>query len=192
MKVDINKKPDWKKFFDKRIKASNLSGYFHRILFEFIKYYGPGENILLVSEPHRHAKILKKYFNYNRDDIDVILYKKKHGEKYEYDLNILFDLNKKYDIVFCQAVLEHVCRPSILIENLSNFTKDNKYIILMSESPKKKYHPYPVDCVRFFKDFYKEMCNYLPIKLIEYEEDDKNHHFVVYKKVVLDNDRKKS
>jgi len=28
MKVDINKKPDWKKFFDKRIKASNLSGYF--------------------------------------------------------------------------------------------------------------------------------------------------------------------
>jgi hypothetical protein len=175
-------KPDWKTFLGDRIEVDNLSGYFHRILFEYIRYYGSGDNILLVSEPLRYKKLLKKWFDYDAKDIDKISYSKKHGEKYKYDLNIIQKPNKQYDVVFCQAVLEHVCRPSILIENLVNFTNEGKYIVLMSEGVPKSYHPYPIDCIRFFEDFYRNLTIYLPMELLEFEEDEMGHQFIMYKK----------
>jgi len=181
-----SQKPNWKKFFGRKIKANNLSGYFHEILFEFIKYYGPGKNILLVLEPLICKKVFKEYFGYMDIDIDNISYEGERGEEYKFDLNVIVKhekkISKQYDIVFCQAVLEHICRPSILIENLVDFTNDGKYIILMSVNPRKKYHGYPLDCVRFFADFYKDLTNYLSIELMEFEEDEKGCQFIVYRK----------
>jgi len=157
------------------------------MLFEYMKYYGVGDSLLLVGEPKDCIPVFKEHFN-NLIDIDIFGTSGEKGEYYEYDLNKLMSVKKKYSMVFCQAVLEHVCRPSIFVENLVNFTKDRGFITCMSVGPKFGYHAFPIDCVRFFRDFYVDLQRYLPIDLIEYEEDSIDCQFVLYQKRKLDNE----
>lgn len=176
---------NFKQFFYKKILAPNSSGFFHTILFEYMKYYGVGKNILLVCEPEQCCEVFREHFS--KDiyiDIlpDIVEKDKNNVLAFKYDLNTIFNINKTYDTVFCQAILEHVCRPSVCIENLSNMTNTDGIIIIMSHSPPFPYHRYPIDCVRFYKDFYEDLQRYLPIQLIEYEDDDAGSHFVVYRK----------
>lgn len=182
---------DFKQFYRKYIPAPNSSGFFHSILLEYMKFYGVGDSILLVTEPKESCEVFKTYFGSN---ISVDIFPEKvvknvveiNGnvtEVFQDDLNVIIDVQKKYDTVFCQAVLEHVCRPSICIENLVNMTNEGGIIVLMSHSPSFQYHAYPIDCVRFFRDFYVDLQKYLPINLLEYDEYDNAYNFVVYRKV---------
>jgi hypothetical protein len=84
------------KFLEEKIKAPNLSGYYHAVLFEFIKYYKPGKNLLLVGEPLACKSIFTKYFD--DIEIDIMPYEGEKGCNYLYDLNVLIDYDKKYDL----------------------------------------------------------------------------------------------
>ena len=172
-------KKNFSEYFHQNIPAPNTSKAFHRILFEFMKHYGPFKSILLVGEPDGCIEVFKQHFG-EEVIVDTLSTSGKKGEYYEYDLNIPTDLTKRYDVVFSQAVLEHVCRPSVFIENLA--TLATKYVVVMSVGPAFGYHQFPIDCVRFFKDFYVALQKYLPIKLVEYEQDNIQCQFVMYKK----------
>jgi len=170
------------------MKAPNLSHFFWTILFDFARKYRQGDDTWVVAEP----KAVLPMFKRELPGCNPVLLQTsgKRGERYDTDLNILRDYEKQFDIVFSQALLEHVCRPSIVLENFTRATKPGGIIVLHTHRPGRAFHPYPVDCVRFFKDFFTEMQKYLPIELIEYIEHPstgpKSYHvFVAYRKKIM-------
>lgn len=166
--------------FNEYIPAPNSSLGFHYQLFNYLDKYSFSKNtILLVSEKEDVIPVFKKFF----PDLDFynMGYEGEHGEIFT-DLNILHKVRWTYDIVFNQAVLEHVCRPSIFVENLANYTTINGHIIIHTHNPKMAEHKWPHDCVRFLKDFWFCMEDYIPAKVTDYEEMNE-HVFVVYERV---------
>jgi hypothetical protein len=72
--------------------------------------------------------------------------------------------------------------PDIALENMVNVTTIGGHIIIHTQNPQMAYHKCPVDCLRFFKDWFIEMQKYLPIKLVEWNEFGP-HMFCVYERV---------
>ena len=162
------------------IPANNLSKGFHGILFEYLKEWtDPQDNILLIGENEDVIPVFKERLKYGK--IDTMGYNGEKGETYNIDLNILQEFKEGYHIIFSQALLEHLCRPSVAIENMVNLCYYGGCIILHTHSPLFPYHAYPVDCCRFHKDYFKEMEKYLPVIIRAYDEWD-NHIFVCYQK----------
>ena len=147
--------PEW-------VQAKNESGGFHGILFNYMRQYVKDTGtVILVSEPPDVIPVLQEYFpgiNFGTYDPEI-------------DLNILQKpAKKKVDAVVAQALLEHICRPCVAIETFCNTVKSGGYIILHTHNIQMGYHAFPVDCCRFWKDYFLELCKYLPIKLKEYNE----------------------
>jgi 2-polyprenyl-6-hydroxyphenyl methylase/3-demethylubiquinone-9 3-methyltransferase len=78
-------------------------------------------------------------------NIHNITASKEHAAKYKLNINFLHHtaeehlrLNKKYDIVICLEVLEHVANPELFIQTLTNLVKTNGMIILstINRTPK--------------------------------------------------------
>jgi len=99
------------------------------------------------------------------------------------DLNVKQEWNRTYDVVVCQAVLEHVCRPSIAIENLLQMTSLGGLLSLHTHLPEMPYHAYPIDCVRFFPDCFRALAEYLPCKVIDIREHERLHVFVLLHRI---------
>lgn len=165
---------------DSYISAPNLSNGFHGILFEYInKYYKSRDSILLIAENNNINYIFKNRFP------GIIIYNNEYegniGQKFT-DLNVSGALSGSFNFVFSQALLEHICRPDIALENMVNVTTIGGHIIIHTQNPQMAYHKCPVDCLRFFKDWFIEMQKYLPIKLVEWNEFGP-HMFCVYERV---------
>ena len=159
------------------IPANNSSKGFHGILFQYIlKYMEAFDLLLLVTEPDSVIPVFKKEFPelsiYNLD-----------CERDEVDLNRLNNYDGTYyNMILAQAVLEHVSRPSVVIENLVYHLHSNGYLFLHTHNTKMKYHNYPIDCCRFYKDFFIDLQKYIGVELVEYDEWDK-HIFVAYRRI---------
>lgn len=168
--------------FNEWISAPNSSHGFHYQLFNYIdKYINPGGDIFLVSEPTEVIPVFQEHFP-NAKHIDILPCEGEHGETFV-DLCVpINSLDWRFDIVLSQATLEHVCRPSIFIENLVGFTKIGGHVVIHTHNPKMAEHKWPYDCVRFLKDFWFSLEEYIPAKVVEYEEEDV-HLFVVYERI---------
>ena len=154
------------------IESPNTSGGFHGILFDYLEKYGKKNGVTtLVSETEKVEGVFKSYFPEMTFQFENSL-----------DLNVLHKPKKKVDVVFAQALLEHVCRPCIVIENFCNMVKSGGYIILHTHNREMKYHAFPIDCCRFFKDYFVDLCKYLPVKVSEYDEWNE-HIAVCYRRV---------
>lgn len=161
------------------LPAGNLSGGFHDIIFKMIEKYHSGNSVLMVGERKEIEIDIKNRISFA--DLHFLEYDGGIGEKFDIDLNIIQEFNTKYDAVICQALLEHVCRPSVVIENISNLLKKDGVAIFHTHNVLMGYHAYPIDCVRFYKDFFVDLCKYIDVDLIDYHEED-IHIFAVYKK----------
>jgi hypothetical protein len=170
----------WEDFNHYYIPAPNVSSGFHAIELEYLRFYGIGKTCILVAEPAEVIPVFKEHF-IDTDFYTTTYYGPKH-DIYEWDLNILFDYGKTFDSVLSQATLEHVCRPSIMIENLVNLCTIGGTIVVHSVGPKCLEHRIPIDCVRFLRDFYYDLEKYLPIKVLAYTESGP-HQFVAYRKI---------
>ena len=162
------------------IPANNLCKGIWDILLEWLDKYGVGKDCCLVSETAAVEKVFKERFP-NTDFGFVSKYTKSNGSDYTVDFNIPFEPDKKYDSVYCQSLLEHVCRPSIAIENMARLCKPGGTIVISTHFPGFQIHRFPIDCVRFLKDFWVDLCKYLPIELLEYEQD-KFHVYIAYRR----------
>lgn len=65
---------------------------------------------------------------------------------------------------------------------MADATKQNGHIILHTQNPQMGYHAFPVDCLRFWKDWFIEIQKYLPIKLEEWNEFGP-HLFCMYERL---------
>ncbi len=162
------------------IPADNLSKGFHGVLFGYLQEYAdPKDKMLLVGENENVIPVFRERITVG--EIHTIGYDGERGERHPVDLNIRHEYVPEFDIIFCQALLEHLCRPSVAIENMADMTKHGGVIILHTHNTKMKYHGFPGDCCRFYKDYFIDLQEYINIKLREYDEWDE-HIFACYQK----------
>jgi len=154
--------------------APNLSKGFHRVLFGMIEKWAPRKDLLLIAENPQVIPSVQSHLS-GLWDIDCIGYGGAKGEGFSLDLNILGNFDREYACVMSQALLEHVCRPSIAIENMLRMTEPGGVVILHTVNPGCGYHAFPIDCVRFFPDFWADLAKYLPFELLWFKEHHQNH-----------------
>ena len=153
------------KRFPDLVPAQNDSHFLNGFLMnQMDKYYKPDSSVLIIAEPPSVADIFMGSFE--RLTVSVVNYKDDF-EGVPFDMNLPIKPSRTYDYVFSQALLEHICRPSIGIENMANFARPGGYIFIHSHTPSMAVHKWPYDCVRFLPDFFSCLQDYLPIELIE-------------------------
>jgi hypothetical protein len=150
--------------------AQNLSRGFNIVLLAHLdKYIREDDTLLLVCEPPEVVPFFTDRWP-QLEMIDRIGYTGDNGEDYEVDLCKPQLYTALYELVLCQALLEHVPIPSQVIENLANLTKSEGHLSFHTVTPGVSYHGYPIDCLRFLPDFFTSLENYLPIKLVDMDE----------------------
>lgn len=161
------------------VVAPNLSHGFHGVLLEYIhKYYKKNSSMLMLAENKDVNYIFEREFSGIK--IKNNCYSGAKGEEF-IDLNRKQDWTPKYDFVFSQALLEHVSRPCVVLENMVDSCLRGGMIIIHTQNIQMGYHAVPIDCLRFFQDWFVDMQKYLPIKMVEWNEFGP-HLFCVYKK----------
>jgi hypothetical protein len=144
------------------------------VLFGMIQKWAPKKDVLLIAETPGVIPSVQSYLG-GGWAIDCMEYEGLKGEAYSVDLNVLQDFDKQYACVMSQALLEHVCRPSVAIENMLRMTVPGGIVVLHTVNPGCGYHAFPIDCVRFFPDFWKDLSRYLPFELVWFRERHPNH-----------------
>jgi len=172
---------DWSTYQQGFFCAPNISSGFWSIELDMLEAYGMGESLILVAEPEAVVPVLKRRFP--GKEITTLPYSGIRGEGFEYDLCIPFEYPRKFDSALCQATLEHIPRPATAIENMLRLLNPRGILVLHTVGPGSPYHRFPVDCLRFWPDFYPEVTKYLNprCKLITLVERD-HHQFAVWRR----------
>lgn len=167
--------------FPYHVSAPNSSHCITGVLLGWIRKLVPeGGDILLVEETPGVIDVFKNYFpsmtytvlNYNDDVFGT-----------PFDLNVITDLRKNYDCVYNQATLEHICRPSIGLENLVKFAKVGGHTFIHTHNPDMGLHRWPIDCARFLDDFFSDITRYVGATLVEFLSNDVDM-FAAYRREV--------
>lgn len=172
---------------------SNLSGGYHGIQKQWWDYYTdknkPLIKVLLVSESTNvKNEFIKDYPNWNIDLIDLYpeLTKENTSDVIIGDIcNMINPIIKKYDLIICQATLEHVYNPFQAMYNMSDSLENNGIMIIHTHPPGFQYHRFPSDYFRFMKDWWYDLGKYIQnIELLEFHMNKNNHVFTCYQKLV--------
>jgi len=62
----------------------------------------------------------------------------------------------QYQLIISQAILEHLINPYKHISDLHRLLEPGGHLIVHSVLPGYFYHRYPVDCLRFYPDWFEE------------------------------------
>jgi hypothetical protein len=166
-------------------KVPNPSTGYHGILKQWWDHYkGNHSKWLLVSELNH----IKEYFSrvYPGDQFNTLeFYASADQVDYRYNLcdRSIPDELPKFDIVVCQATLEHVYDPFSAVSNMVSVLNKNGLLTIHTHVQPYPYHPYPHDYVRFFSDWFIDIPKYIgSVELLDLCEND-GHIFASYKKV---------
>lgn len=167
--------------------VSNSSTGYHGILKVWWDHYKKDNaNWLLVSEKQQVKNEFKS--NYMDDNFFTI-------EQYcdpsevDYNLNIcdenLSNLLPKFDVVVCQATLEHLYNPYGAMSNLLDRLEVGGICAIHTHLPSFMYHPYPRDYFRFQPDWFLDLEKYVKnVELLELIGTPNDWHiFALYRKI---------
>ncbi len=73
----------------------------------------------------------------------------------------------KFDLIISQAILEHIIDPFKHISDLSKLLKPNGFLIVQTVIPGFGYHRVPIDCFRFYPDWFEEVAKRLELKVVD-------------------------
>lgn len=155
----------------------NESGFCYGELVKWSKDINP-RCVLLVGEIKSTARILKEKIN----AFEVLT---SGLSNVDYKWNFEEDLpkiEKRFDLILSQAILEHLLNPYKHLQDLTNMIASKGYIIVHTVMPGFPYHRYPIDSVRFFPDWFEESAIRLGLKVIRKRMND-THIFYMYQKI---------
>lgn len=73
----------------------------------------------------------------------------------------------KFDLIVTQAMLEHLLNPYKHVVELSQILNPGGLLIIHTHIPGFAYHRYPVDCIRFYPDWFEEMAIRLDMSVFD-------------------------
>ena len=169
-----------------QFSVPNLSSGYHGILKSWWEtHLTPRSLVLLVSEDENVKKTFESCYPgtkfvttnlHTSHDVDFILNL--------CDSKFVDAFSDKFDIIVCQATLEHVYDPFNAIKNMSSLLNPQGIILIHTHTPGFIHHPCPTDCLRFYPDWFKEITKYIDnIQLLDLIHTDSFHIFAKYQKI---------
>lgn len=89
----------------------------------------------------------------------------------------------KFNLIISQAMIEHIINPYKHILDLVNLLEKNWYLIINTNTPWFSYHRYPIDCQRFYPDWFEEIKKRLNLRIIKKYMNDWNIFYIFQKNI---------
>lgn len=91
------------------------------------------------------------------------------GEDMDFEWNLERDPPEMgtFDYIVSQAMLEHLLNPYKHVVDLVELLKPGGFLILHTVVPGFRYHRFPIDCVRFFPDWFEEIGSRLGLRVVD-------------------------
>ena len=156
-----------KDYSDKHIKGlSKESGTIRGVIVNIVKNEEQKLNrVLLPGEYNTDKNQYSKLF-----DIDVEkIVTAGIGDDMDFEWNYEEDPPEmgKFDLIISQAMLEHLLNPYKHVVDLSEMLNPGGKLILHTHIPGFIYHRYPIDCVRFFPDWFETIAERLNLSVYD-------------------------
>ena len=171
---DFNTDKNYEKF---RITSLNSESgiIFGTIIVYINSIEEPIPTLLLPGENDAIKNIYKDHFK-----IPMVINAGVHeGMDYFWDFERSPPDMGKFKLVVSQAILEHLINPYKHMEDLSQMLDKGGYLIVHSVMPGYFYHRWPVDCQRFYPDWFEEMAKRLNLRIVS-KHLYKGHIFYMY------------
>lgn len=144
------------------IPMPNRSKFYHGVLLDWCRHFGIKGNVLLVGENGKNGGPVGAQFKQRFPAIERIETLDLEDADHICDLTVTVSLGEqKWEFVICQAVLEHVFDPVQAIRNMVGMV-DEGYVLIHTHGPEYPEHKHPVDCIRFLRDFFLQVCDKIP------------------------------
>ncbi|WP_345528530.1 class I SAM-dependent methyltransferase [Nocardioides endophyticus] len=169
-----------------QLMVPNVSGFYHGILKGWWEKYGLGENCLLISETHAVGEVFhKRYPDTTFVTTDYFVDLQPHPTcDVVWDLcssSVPDDLRTMQSVV-CQATLEHIQDPVQVMRNLAAVLAPGGMLYVQTHTPAFHYHGYPKDYLRYFPDWFVDICQIVDsLELVELLCID-GHAFAAYRR----------
>ena len=72
-----------------------------------------------------------------------------------------------FDLILSQAMLEHLLDPYKHMRDLARLLNPGGHIVILTVVPGFKYHRFPIDCQRFFPDWFEEVATRLSLDVVD-------------------------
>jgi SAM-dependent methyltransferase len=161
--------------------AESSTGY-HGILFELWERFSLGKKCLMIGE----SKDVKEWFSKKYKGVKFYTVDFNEQAKADFVWDICTPIPKKlrglrFDSIICQATLEHVADPMQAMRSFFSLLNEGGYVYVHvpSEFP---LHRYPVDCLRFYEDWFKVLPNYIKSLELKFLHKEKGHIFACYRR----------
>ena len=147
-----------------KFEATNYSHGYHGILRQWWDHYNQGSSCLLVSENN----VVKAEFESHYPSWSFLTLDKYDNLGQPVDMvedlcgDVSAETRNRFDLVICQATLEHVYDPCAAIRNMIAMLKENGVLVVHTHTPSFPYHPYPRDYLRFQLDWFQDIPEFAP------------------------------
>jgi hypothetical protein len=151
------------------LSAGNKTGFVNGGIVKFIKdIEEPINNALLTGEPNYVKNTYAELLRINQDKIFTAGIDKDVDFFWNFEKNIPQDLSlKKFSLIVSQSMLEHLIDPFKHISDLIILLDNNGYLIIDTVMPGLGYHRFPIDCFRFYPDWFEEIAKRKKLKVVD-------------------------
>jgi len=156
-------------------KLPSESGIIFGTIVEFTNSIKPVSSLLLPGENIEVGKVYSNKFSIPR----VVTIGINAGMDYFWDFEKDPPDIGKFELIISQAMLEHLINPFKHLVDLSRMLDDKGYLIIHSVMPGYFYHRYPIDCQRFYPDWFEEMAKRLNLRIVS-KHLHRGHIFYMY------------
>lgn len=142
------------------------SGKIHgSIVFFLEKYQHEYNSLLLAGEGEEVKPVYEKLLKLKSEQIDTAGVME--NMDYYWDFEDSIPMNKSYSCIISQSMIEHLIDPFKHIKDLSTLLEPEGVLILHTVMPGFDYHRYPIDCFRFYPDWFEEVSKRFELKILD-------------------------
>ena len=76
-------------------------------------------------------------------------------------------VQRQYDCIVSQSMIEHLIDPYKHIRDCASLLKPGGHMILHTVMPGFNYHRHPIDCMRFYPDWFEELSKRLGLEVVD-------------------------
>ena len=142
------------------------SGKVYGGIIKFIESISNQQDIILLPGENSSVKfVYSNLFNLPQEKIittgimdDMDLY---------WDFNDSPQTDQKYSCIISQSMLEHLINPYKHISDCANLLKPNGHMIIHTMMPGFDYHRHPIDCLRFYPDWFEVVSERLGLEVTD-------------------------
>ena len=145
---------------------SKESGTIRGVIVNIVKNVEEDINrVLLPGEYNIDKKYYSQLFDLNDDKIVTTGI----GDDTDYQWDFEKDPPQmgKFDFIVSQAMLEHLLNPYKHVVDLSQMLNPGGKLVLHTHVPGFNYHRFPIDCVRFYPDWFEAIAERLDLSVYD-------------------------